>query len=99
MTSPRKLSTCRRSSRCPLSKCPLGTCSEDISNLSAQIEYMQEKFEMSSEQVPSDIDESVAGEHNSEDAAEEVDESSSEHADGRRQLSGISPTLQRLLKH
>merc|ERR1711994_807900 len=33
--------------------------------------YMKEKFEMSSEQVPSDIDESVAGEHNSEEAAED----------------------------
>lgn len=70
-----------------------------LNDLSAQIEYMQEKFEMSSEQVPSDMEGSVAGEDNPEEAAEEVDESSSEHADGRRRLSGISPTLQRLLKH
>lgn len=72
-----------------------------LNDLSAQIVYMQEKFEMSSKQVPSDMDESsVAGEHNPEEAAEEGDESSSEHADGRRQLSGISHRLQqRLLKH
>merc|ERR1719461_904979 len=41
---------------------------------------------------------SAAGEPNPEEAAEEGDESSSEHADGRRQLSGISRRLQRLLK-
>merc|ERR1719461_123652 len=56
---------------------------------------------MSSKQVPSDVAESsVAGEQNPEEAAEEGDASSSEHADGRRQLSGISHRLQqRLLKY
>lgn len=72
-----------------------------LDDLSGQITYMQEKFEMSSKQVPSDMDDSsVAGEPSPEEAAaEEGGETSSEHAGGRRQLSGISQRLQRLLKH
>merc|ERR1719264_784097 len=49
-----------------------------LDDLSAQIVYMQEKFEMSSKQEPSDVD---------EDTAEEGNESLSEPADERRHLS------------
>merc|ERR1712083_62248 len=73
-----------------------------LNALSAQIEYMQENFEMSSKKMHSDMDETRPEdvESNTEGAVESESSATGNAAVGqRRHLSGVSRTLQRLLKH